>query len=50
MRNFRFDNKFQVSTEKMQMTAQVLPAWQAFVNFVFCLQGYSGQAKSQQAK
>lgn len=46
MRNFKFDNKFQFSTEKMQMTALDLPAWQAFVNFVFCLQGGSGINKS----
>lgn len=46
MRNFKFDNKFQFSMEKMQMTALELPAWQAFVNFVFCLQGGSGINKN----
>lgn len=46
MRNFEFDNKFQFSTEQMQITALELSAWQAFVNFVFCLQGGSGINKS----
>lgn len=46
MRNFRFDNKFQFPTKKMQMTVLVLPAWQAFVSLVFCLQGHSGTNKS----
>lgn len=46
MTNFKFDNKFLFSTEKMEMTALELPAWQAFVNFVFCLQGGNGINKS----
>jgi len=46
MRIFKFDNKFQFSAEKMQMTVLELPAWQAFVSFVFCLQGGSEINKS----